>query len=119
MKQNDKIEAVANRVRVAELLVAAVPLVRRVIENRDPPVGAETGPEAHLERAVAGSIVDHQHFDIEIGSERRNTLEHTGERRLSLVSDDENQNFLLHGTVTTTSLAARLLPQRLITRTRT
>jgi hypothetical protein len=91
VQQHHEVEPVADRVGVAEFLVAAVALVAGVVEDRDGVPDLLGREQAHLEGAVPRAVVDDEHLGVQLPDARGNALQHAAQGRLGLVRDDEDQ----------------------------
>ena len=89
-----KIVAVLQRVPITDLLIAAVPLIHRVIEGRDGEGNrfVQTDRMAFLEGRVFGRIVDDQNVGVEVVQQAgRNPVDYLLNRLFGVVGDDEDQ----------------------------
>jgi hypothetical protein len=94
-----EVEALADGVGVAHLLVATVPLVVLVAEDRHPDLrmGAAVGAADRV-RAVVGGVVDDQDLAVEVAEDRAwDALEDRREGVLRVVGDDEDEEARLAG----------------------
>ena len=94
-----EIEALADREGVADLLVAAVPLVVLVAQHRHGDFRVRPAVRApDLGRAVARGVVHDEHLAVVVAEDRaRDSFEHPLERLFRVVGDDEDhQSGLAH-----------------------
>ena len=93
VQQRHEVEAVLDRVMVADLLVAAIALVHRVVEHGHLE-GDVSLPDADRlrEGRILGTVVDDQDFDIiRIKQVDRDAPHHFIDGALGEIGDDENK----------------------------
>src|SRR6478672_6856451 len=95
MDECDDVKAVIDGVAIAEFLVPAVTLVFRGTKNGD--LERRMGllvAQAIEKSLISRKVVDDQDLDTLLVERRGNATEHLLDRRLGIVSDDEDQDAL-------------------------
>src|SRR5450631_414514 len=95
MDQRHDVESVVDRVAKSQFLVSAVSLVLRRPQDRDLERGISLlKPQAVAEGIVFGEVIDDQDFNVLRMKARRNAAQDLFNRRLRVVSDNENEQAL-------------------------
>ena len=94
MQQRHEIEALLDGVVIADLLVAAVALVHRIVEHShlEGDFRMAANPDPFGERRILGTVVDDQDFNIvRVEQVRGDATHHFLDGTLGEIGDDENK----------------------------